>query len=191
MSARASRIARLGTALLALSGCAAESKHMAPIERALNVVARPGTARVIFIRESVDVSGTLVPIVSASGTLLGELPSSSCFAAEVEPGPQRFLTLTRPVGVVDATLVSGRTYFVNVDVRFGTRNPRFRLSAVKAKDVDAAAKKLVDCDSLVLTVPEVMDASDFLTLASEKMAWDGERLPVLEPADGRDFGSDR
>lgn len=193
MSTRATLVARLGFALAAFvhGGCAAQSAHMAPIERSLNIAARPEAARVIFIRESVDVSGTLVPIISASGALLGELPSSSCFAADIVPGPQRFVTLTRPVSVVDATLLAGHTYFVNVVVRFGTRTPRYRMTPVKARDVDAAAQKLVDCDSLVLTVPEVMkEAPEFLTLASEKVSFDGARLPVLEPGDGKNFARD-
>ena len=160
-------------------------------ESALNIAARPGTARVIFIRSSVDVSGTLVPIVSASGALLGELPSSSCFAADLEPGPQRFVTLTRPVGVLDANLVGGLTYFVNVDVRFGTRSPRFRLEPVKAPNVEAAAKSLADCDALTLTQREVMDAAPFFALAGEKTAWEGDRLPALQQVDGQNFGSDR
>lgn len=184
---KSARAAAWFAVAVVLSGCAASSPRMTVLDAPLRLAARPGAARVVFVRESVDVSGTLVPVVSASGRLLGDMPSSSCFAADLEPGAQRFVTLTRPVGVLDATLVSGRTYFVRVEVRFGTRSPRIRLLPVKAEEAPRAATRL-DCDPLALATEEVVDATAFLTLASERLSF-VTSPPVLGPSDGLDLAT--
>jgi hypothetical protein len=151
----------------------------------LDVSSRDRVARVVFVRDSVDVDGTLVPILDEVGNLLGELEADSAFSTELVEGRHRFVTATDPVVALDADLRRGLTYFVDVDVRFGARSPRFALSAVPRASVADARLRAQTCTALEL-VPTPRerrpDASEKLRAAETWLSVGAPR--ELGPGDG-------
>lgn len=155
------------------------------VVEALDVTSRDRVARVVFVRDSVDVNGTLVPILDEVGNLLGELEADSAFATELVEGRHRFATATEPVVALDAELRRGLTYFVDVEVRFGARSPRFALRAVPLAEVGDARMRAQTCTALEL-VPTPRerrpDASEKLRAAETWLSVGAPR--ELEAGDG-------
>jgi hypothetical protein len=172
--------------LIVSLGCA-ESKWMAPVNGPADLRAKPGFARLLFIRESVDVSGTLVPIMDGAGQFVGELPIASCVGVDLPQGQHRFITLTQPMAALSAEVAAGRTYLVEVLVRFGTRTPRFSLSPLNRAQARKALARASSCSALeVGAEPEDFTSRSWLREGERRVALDREfGLAVsLHPEDG-------
>jgi hypothetical protein len=152
---------------------------------AVDVASRERVARVVFVRDSVDVNGTLVPILDEVGNLLGELEADSTFGADLVEGRHRFVTATDPVAALDAELRRGRTYFVDVDVRFGARGPRFALRPVPRAEVTRARMRAKSCTPLELLDTPRGRREDAEETLREAATWLSVGSPrALEPGDG-------
>jgi hypothetical protein len=157
---------------------------MRPVD-ALDVASRARVARVVFVRDSVDVNGTLVPILDEVGNLLGELEADSAFGADLVEGQHRFVTATDPVVALDADLRRGRTYFVDVEVRFGARSPRFVLRAVPRAEHGDARMRAATCAALELVPGPRPPREDAPEKLREGATWLSVGAPVaLSPRDG-------
>ena len=161
--------------IVSLTLACAESKWMAPANGPADLRAKPGLARIVFIRESVDVSGTLVPLMDGAGHFIGELPIASCVGVDVAQGQHRFITLTQPMAALSAEVAAGRTYLVEVLVRFGTRTPRFLLSPVSRKQARKALARASACSALErVAEPEDLTAQRWLREGERRVALDRE-----------------
>jgi hypothetical protein len=169
---------------LACNACGARSLDMRVVE-ALDVASRDRVARVVFVRDSVDVNGTLVPILDEVGNLLGELEADSAFATDLVEGRHRFVTATDPAVALDADLRKGRTYFVDVEVRFGARSPRFELRPVPKAEVADARMRAGSCTALELVLEPPAPREDASEKLREAETWLSVGSPsALLPGDG-------
>lgn len=141
-----SRLA-LSAAALLLGGCIASTEAMQPLDRPLDLQPTPERATVVFIRPSIGARETIITIVDEAGRYLGDSSANGCFAARVLPGEHTFIGFADNLGIIDASLEAGLTYFVQIAVPVGALSPRVRLFPIKKEspDMRAVDEWLAEC----------------------------------------------
>ncbi len=88
-------------------------------------------AVVVFLRPERTAPDTLVTIVDGTGSLVGDSVSRSCFSRSLAAGHHLFVAKGENLGVLEAELEAGKTYFVEVAVGVGVRAVRTHLFAIR------------------------------------------------------------
>lgn len=155
-------------------------------------------ALVVFIRPDSMAQGTLVTLMDEHLAFLGELGPQSCFATTVAAGPNLFVGWSENTSVLDADLLAGHTYFVEVTAGLGAISARAQLFSVReGRRLDAKVLGwLSDCTFLEADVERGQawidahhdEARRRLRDAREALSrYRGQDLDVrtLRPSDGR------
>ncbi len=116
--------------VLSMGGCTASSDYMREL-----VTVRPpkpvsDRATVVFVRPSSFGSRMVVTILDDKGRFMGDALASTWFVRRVEAGEHTFISWAENTSALRATLLPGRVYFVEVDVKLGALSPRTHLRAV-------------------------------------------------------------
>ncbi len=132
MAKRGVGLAVLMAALTA--GCgAATSEYMRPIAGPEPAGMPPGKAKVVFVRPSNFANKVVFTIIDERGYFLGDSTAGARFAVFLDPGEHYFIAWTETTETVKATLVPGRTYYVEVRAKMGIWKARASLWAVNRK----------------------------------------------------------
>lgn len=135
--------------LLALTtGCTATSDYMRPTLLPLDAPPPPGTAGVVFIRPSGWAPGVLMTILDDQGRFIGDSSAGSCFATPVPAGKHLFIGWAENTAALQAELLPGRVYFVEVSSRLGWWTARVQLLAITPHSEQWAKLKdwVSECD---------------------------------------------
>ncbi len=97
----------------------------------LPMQAPPDRALVVFIRPSSYAGGQLFTIIDDQGQFLGDALPSSYFVSPVLPGDHLFVGWAENTCALRASLLPGRTYYVEVAARMGFWSSRLQLLAIK------------------------------------------------------------
>jgi hypothetical protein len=131
MTASMTRV--LGLVLLLAAGCGAPPQpRMTPVPPPHDPLKPlPGTAVVVFIRPSLLAGDVKLTVMDQNGRFLGQSQARSHFAVPVAPGKRVFMIHDKNVAALQAELVAGKTYFVEVAVQPGsTATPEAQLLAI-------------------------------------------------------------
>lgn len=100
-----------------------------------------GNAMVVFIRPSKRggrVQSVVYDVTGNSPKLVGIVSARRKVAYEVAPGKHRFMVVSESADFADATLASGKTYYVLVTPRLGMWRARFSLKPVHAAERESS-----------------------------------------------------
>jgi hypothetical protein len=101
-------------------GCHAMVAEGTAMREVASAPVRPdaGAATVVFVRPSFFGYGLVPTIVDESGAFVGQLSADSYFVASVPAGRHRFVAFWEEEGAVDAELVAGRVYVIELSIIF-------------------------------------------------------------------------
>ncbi|NUO53821.1 MAG: hypothetical protein HOV80_33670 [Polyangiaceae bacterium] len=116
-----------------VSGCAASSDYMRPLEVPRMPAPSSDRATVIFVRPSSFAGSLLVTVLDDKGQFIGDALPSSWFFTSVEPGEHTFISWAENTAALRAKLAPGKLYFVEVDVKLGALSARAHLKALGPK----------------------------------------------------------
>lgn len=121
--------------VLLMGGCTASSDYMREL-----VAVRPpkpvsDRATVVFVRPSSFGNRMVVTIFDDKGRFMGDALPSTWFVRRVEAGEHTFISWAENTSALRASLLPGRVYFIEVDVKLGALSPRTHLRAV-TRDAD-------------------------------------------------------
>ena len=113
-----------------LLGCTATSPYMAAPRLPVPTLAPANAAVVVFVRPSSNASSTATTLLDDRGAFLGDSIEETQFAVVLPPGPHLFLAWAENTAPLQATLLPGRTYYVEVSPRMGFLSARMQLLAI-------------------------------------------------------------
>ncbi len=121
----------LGSMLLA--GCAIRSDLMSPAGADASAVRpEPGKALVVFLRPG-RLAGAVQAVVYDGDTLVGVSSADTAIAYQTAPGQHLFMVVSEAADFLEATLLPGKSYFVEVVPRSGWWRARFSLHPIGAE----------------------------------------------------------
>jgi hypothetical protein len=185
-------------ALCGIVGCGATSDYMMDVAHPRPIVATPNMATVVFIRPSSYARSMKTTILDGRGTFLGDSLPKSHFAVLLPPGPHVFIAWAENTAALQATLLPGRVYFVEVAAKMGVLSARMHVLALTPRSENWAKvpEWLNETTQLVpdpaggqaylSSRPE--DVQERIRRANEALSkYDAEELAerTLRPEDGR------
>lgn len=151
--------------VLILAGCVGvrTDKMMEVSAKSGNVEPESGKATVVFMR-SARVSGSyyqasIFDITDGPPEIIGIVSSDTRFAHQSPPGPRRFMVIGETADFMDADLLEGKVYFVEVDPRSGWWKMRYSLIPYHKQD-------LMDPD-----FHDICSGCDWLTTSAASRTW--------------------
>jgi hypothetical protein len=154
-------------------------------------------ATMVFVRDSGIAFAINFAILDQSGTFVGESVAKSNFAIRVPAG--RFFFLARSsenTDIVQATVESGRLYFIRVVPRFGLFSARVALDPVKPGESEweklrswmASSNQLVPLSGAARSTPaeepEPRAQSSFIGRVWSSLSPSERAERTIEPGDG-------
>ncbi|HEY4106463.1 MAG TPA: hypothetical protein VGM44_21330 [Polyangiaceae bacterium] len=133
------------------AGCTATSQYMHAPSAPVPTIAPPNAAVVVFLRPSHYGEGVLTTILDDRGAFMGDSIGGTEFSVILPPGPHVFLSWAENTAPLQATLLPGRVYYVEVSPRMGFWSTRVQLLAITPrseswKEVDEWMR---ECSQLV------------------------------------------
>ena len=178
-----------------VAGCAARSDLMQPTGQSPSSLRpEPDRALVVFLRP--EYLGYAIQSVVYDGeAFIGVVSRFSAVPFDATPGPHRFMVVSEAADFLDADLLPGRTYFVEVVPRMGVWRARFSLRPLDgARDRDTISSALAE--ARVLRTNEEgrrWDAANRESVLEKKAEYEPEWLrkadrPFLPPESGWSVG---
>lgn len=115
---------------LLLTACVARAEGMVPLAQPLPDRPRADEAIVVFVRPSLYARRDLYRIYHDTGALLGVISARSWFFVRLRPGEHAFYADGENTSALRASVLPGRTYYVEVMSRFGVLSSRVQLKAI-------------------------------------------------------------
>lgn len=160
-----------------LPGCTIKTSKMATVPTSnVNINPESGNAVIVFMRSAAVRGGhyqaSVFDITDGSPTLVGILSASTRLAHQSPPGERRFMVISETADFMDADLLEGKVYYVEVDPRAGWLKERFSLIPYRGRDVrDPDFGDICDnCDWFTNTAESHTWAQDNMASIRSKMA---------------------
>ena len=118
-----------GLALLS-TGCTATSDYMYEANAPQALMATPADAVVVFVRPSGFARAMGTTILDGRGRFLGDSLPETYFAVHMPPGEHVFIAWAENTAALRASLLPGRTYYVEVAPKMGALSARMHLLAI-------------------------------------------------------------
>lgn len=141
----------LALGLTLLSGCTTRSEYMLAPTTPEPMGPSASAATVVFVRPSTMRPTNVVTIFDAQGRFLGDAQTGSHFSVKVSPGKHLFIAWAENTAPLEADLLAGRIYYVEVAPAIGALSARVHLLTISPR-VGAWANLpylLADTDRLI------------------------------------------